>query len=238
MIEDNNKKREGGLQAVILAAGRGTRMLPLTLTRPKPLQLVLGKSLIKWKLEALPKEVDEIIIVIGYQGGQIQAEIGEEYNGKTIRYVVQKELNGTAGALLSAKELLGERFLVMMGDDLYAKEDIANIAKLEWGVCVREVTKAEMGGEMLVNREGNFAGIREEKHFVERGLVNTGLYMLRHEIFGIEPVVVGGTSNELGLPHTLAVIAVHTPVPLMLATGWMQITTAEDLKRAESFVVR
>ena len=238
MSKHNNHKKEGGLQAVILAAGKGTRMLPLTLNRPKPLQCVLGKSLIAWKLEALPARVDEIIIVIGYQGEQIQAEIGNSYQGKKIQYVVQKELNGTAGALLSAKELLGERFLVMMGDDLYAKEDVAMIAECEWGVCVAEVFQKEMGGEMKVNKEGNFFGIREEKHYVERGLVNTGLYMLRHEILDIEPVLIGVSSREFGLPHTLAVIAQHTPVSLVVATGWMQVTTAEDLKRAERFVVR
>ncbi len=224
------------IQAVILAAGKGTRMLPLTATKPKPMQEVLGKNLIEWKLEALPQEVTDVIIVIGYQGGQIQDYFGDSWNGKSIRYVEQKELNGTAGALLLAKPFLGERFLVMMGDDLYAKEDMERLLKLEWGICVIEALNKEMGGEILVDTHGNFAGIREEKHFVEKGFVNTGLYILGHEILEIEPVAIGGSSTEFGLPHTLLALTKNIPVRIHPATKWLQVTTPEDLVRAEMFL--
>ncbi len=223
-------------QCVILAAGRGTRMLPLTATTPKPLQMVLGENLIEWKLEALPVEVTDVIMVVGYQGEQIQVFFGDTWKGKTIRYVIQKELNGTACALLSAKPLLGERFLVMMGDDLYAKEDIEKLCALDWGVCVVEVENKEMKGEMLIDAKGNFLSINEEMHFVERGLMNTGLYMLRHEILGVPLVPIGGSSTEFGLPHTLAVIARSVPVKLLKTKKWIQITTPADLKRAELFI--
>ncbi len=104
-------------QAVILAAGKGTRMLPLTLTRPKPLQEVLGKNLLEWKLSALPDSITEVIFIIGYQGEQIRAFFGDRWEGRAIFYAEQQELNGSAGALLCAKDLLRGRFLVMMGDD-------------------------------------------------------------------------------------------------------------------------
>ncbi len=211
-------------------------MLPLTLSRPKSLQQVKGKSLLAWKLDALPDEVQEIVLIIGHQGEQLQSEIGEAWNGKPVRYIVQKELNGTAGALLCAKDVLGERFLVMMGDDLYAKEDMQGLSALDWGVCVVEVENKEIKGEMLVDASGNFAGINEEIHFVERGLINTGLYMLRHEILEIQPVPIGGSSTEFGLPHTLAVIAKNTPVQLVKTNRWMQITKPEDLRLSENFV--
>jgi UDP-N-acetylglucosamine diphosphorylase / glucose-1-phosphate thymidylyltransferase / UDP-N-acetylgalactosamine diphosphorylase / glucosamine-1-phosphate N-acetyltransferase / galactosamine-1-phosphate N-acetyltransferase len=224
------------LQAVILCAGKGTRMLPLTEAVPKPMQIVAGKNLIEWKLEALPPEVKEAVLVIGYLGEQIREHFGDTWKGKAIRYVVQKELNGTAGALLSAKEILGERFLVMMGDDLYDRNDIAKLIASEWGICVQEVHQKEIGGEMLVDNAGNFVGMREERHFVEYGLANTGLYMLRHEILNIPPVPIGGSSTEFGLPHTVAVIAKHTPVTLIKTQHWMQISKPDDLMRAEEFV--
>ncbi len=225
------------LSAVVLCAGKGTRMLPLTETLPKPLQIVCGKTLIEWKLLALPEEVRDVILVIGHQGDQIRKYFGDAWGNKTIRYVVQEELNGTAGALLAARSLLGERFLVMMGDDLYAKEDIQKLLMLPWGVCVIEVENKEMKGEMLVDAEGNFCAINEEVHFTESALMNTGLYMLRREIFDISPVPIGGSSTELGLPHTLAVMAKLVPVQLIRTTRWMQITTPEDLCLAESFVI-
>lgn len=224
------------IQAVLLAAGKGKRMLPLTELRPKPLQEVLGKSLLEWKLEALPDEVDEVIVVVGHQGDQIRAHFGDEWKGKRVLYAEQKELNGTAGALIAAKDFLGERFLVMMGDDLYSKADVAQLLALPWGVCVKEVHQKEMKGVMQVNDSGHFIGINEEVHFVEHGLVNTGLYMLRHDILDIPPVPIGGSSTEFGLPHTLAVIAQDTPVPLVVTNKWMQITTPEDLVHAETFI--
>lgn len=224
------------IQAVILAAGKGKRMLPLTESRPKPLQEVLGKSLLEWKLETLPDEVSEVIIVVGHQGVQIRAHFGDVWKGKRIFYAEQEELNGTAGALIAAKDILGERFLVMMGDDLYSKADVTQLLALSWGVCVKEVHQKEMKGVMQVNDSGHFVGINEEMHFVEHGLVNTGLYMLRREILEIPPVPIGGSSTEFGLPHTLAVIAQDTPVPLVVTNRWIQITTPEDLLHAESFV--
>jgi bifunctional UDP-N-acetylglucosamine pyrophosphorylase/glucosamine-1-phosphate N-acetyltransferase len=224
------------VQAVILAAGKGTRMLPLTEHTPKPLQQVLGKNLIEWKLEALPGEVSEIILIIGHQGEQIRDFFGDSWKDKTIRYVVQKELNGTGGAVLAAKDLLGERFLVMMGDDLYDKKDIEKLIKHDWGACVVEVRDVTMKGEMMTDAKGNFTSINEEVHHIPRGYINTGLYMLRHEMLDIPPVPIGGSSTEFGLPHTLAVIAQDTPVPLVVTNMWMQITTPEDLARAESFI--
>jgi bifunctional UDP-N-acetylglucosamine pyrophosphorylase/glucosamine-1-phosphate N-acetyltransferase len=224
--------------AVIFAAGRGTRMLPLSETRPKPLQEVSGKNLIEWKLEALPRIVHEIVIVIGYQGEQIKQHFGDVWNGRRIRYVVQTELNGTAGALWAARALLSGRFLVMMGDDLYGREDVSSMFTHEFAVCVQEVSDREIGGEMMLNPDGTFISILEQKHHVEKGLVNTGLYMLDDRIFNYEPVPIGGSNTELGLPHTLAVLAQTIPVSVVKATKWFQISTPADLERAEKeFVV-
>lgn len=224
--------------AVIFAAGRGTRMLPLSESRPKPLQEISGKNLIEWKLEAIPRIVHEIVIVIGYQGEQIKRHFGDVWNGRRIRYVVQNELNGTAGALWAARGLLSGRFLVMMGDDLYAKEDVSLMFNYEFAVCVQEVTDSDIGGEMICNPDGTFASILEQKHHVEKGLVNTGLYMLDDRIFNYEPVPIGGGNMELGLPHTLAVLGKAIPVSVVKATRWFQISTPADLERAEKeFVI-
>jgi NDP-sugar pyrophosphorylase family protein len=93
------------MQAVVLAAGRGSRMGYLTKNTPKSLIQVLNKPLIDYVLEALPDEVDEYIIVIGYLGFQISSYVGSQYKGRRIHYVEQRCL-GTAGGLFSARSLL------------------------------------------------------------------------------------------------------------------------------------
>ena len=89
---------------------------------------------------------------------------------------------------------------------------------------------------MLCNDDGTFADILEAAHYVEKGLVNTGLYMLDDRIFSYKPVSIGGSSTEFGLPHTLAVLGKDIPVHVVPATKWFQITTPEDLIRAEGFM--
>jgi bifunctional UDP-N-acetylglucosamine pyrophosphorylase/glucosamine-1-phosphate N-acetyltransferase len=228
--------KNGNITAVILAAGKGTRMLPLTLNTPKPMLKVGNKNLIELKLEALPDAVTDIIIVIGYLGEQIQDYFGTTWSGKAVRYVSQNELNGTAGAIWAAKDLLEDRFMVMMGDDLYAKEDVSQMLQYEFAICVKEISNREIGGEMILNAEGGFVAIKEAKHFVEQGLMNTGLYMLDRRIFNYSPVAIGGTSTELGLPHTLVSLAKDIHVDIVRASKWMQITAPEDLRTAEDFI--
>jgi bifunctional UDP-N-acetylglucosamine pyrophosphorylase/glucosamine-1-phosphate N-acetyltransferase len=128
------------IQAVILAAGKGTRMLPLTLETPKPMLKVLGKNLIEHKLELLPNEINEVVIIIGYLSEKIREYFGDEWNGKKISYVVQEKLDGTAGALWAAREVLKGRIFVMMGDDLYAKTDVTKILAHRYAMCVQEFT--------------------------------------------------------------------------------------------------
>ena len=224
------------IQAVILAAGKGTRMLPLTETRPKPMQEVGGKNLIEWKLEALPLQVSDIVLVIGHQGEQIREYFGDTWKGKPIRYAIQHELNGTAGALWAARDLLCGRFLVMMGDDLYAREDILRMLEQDFAIGAQEIRQKEVGGEMIRDPNGFFIGINEPRHFVESGFMNTGLYMLSNELFNHDPVPIGGSSTEYGLPHTLAMLAKETPVVMLPMTRWVQITTPDDLQKAEEFV--
>lgn len=223
------------IQAVILAAGKGTRMLPLTETRPKPMQMVLGKNLIEWKLEALPEAIKDVIIVIGHQGEQIRDFFGSQWGGKSIRYIVQTELNGTAGALWTAQDLVKDRFVVLMGDDLYGADDVRNILQYEWAIGGYPVSKRETGGEIIMGPKGEYVGIKEDKHYVEKGYINTNLLMLKKEIFTYDKVVVPGRT-EFGLPHTLLSVAMHHFVPIVEVKHWFQITTSEDLQKAEQFV--
>jgi NDP-sugar pyrophosphorylase family protein len=152
-----------------------------------------------------------------------------------VTYVEQTDLNGTAGALWAAREKLRDRFIVMMGDDLYGTDDIHAILGYEWAIGGFPAHAREVTGGITMGENSAFVAIKEDKHFVEDGYISTNLFSLKKEIFTYEPVLVPGRT-EFGLPHTVLAVAQHTFVPIVPVTQWFQITTPEDLVRAEAFV--
>src|SRR3989344_50482 len=177
------------MQAVILAAGRGTQMDELTTAVPKPMLPVAGRPLLEYKLDALPDEIDEVILIVGYLQDVIRHHFGALYDKKKILYVEQTELNGTAGALWSAKELLRDRFLVMMGDDIYADADVAAcITKPEaWTLLVQQLPEMHRAGSVVLDAEGRIENIIEssieDAERMEQGLASTNLYTLDTRLF-------------------------------------------------------
>src|SRR3989338_2975808 len=172
------------MKAVILAAGLGTRFEPLTFTTPKPLLEVANKPVLAWNLERLRGIVKEAVIVTGYLGDKIKEKIGPEYEGIGIEYVEQKQQLGTGHALQQAEHFLDGKFIVMNGDDLYHKEDIEAAAKHKFAVLSKEVTNARNFG-IIKEENGNVLSIIE-KPDQDKGLANTGLYVLDKSVFGLQ----------------------------------------------------
>ena len=119
------------MQAIILAAGKGTRLGKLSQNIPKPLIKVGPKKLIEHSLSNLPQEVDEVIIVVGYMKNKIIAHLGNDFENRKITYIEQKELLGTGHAVNLCQRLIKDQFIVMMGDDIYSTKDMARCNKRE-----------------------------------------------------------------------------------------------------------
>ncbi|MCK5027124.1 MAG: NTP transferase domain-containing protein [Candidatus Pacebacteria bacterium] len=225
------------MQAVILAAGRGTRMGHLTKEIPKPLLRAGGKTLLEHKLDMLPIEINEIVIVVGYLDTKIKDHLGYSYKNKTIVYVKQRTLDGTAGAIRAAHDVLQEKFVVMMGDDIYDEKDIVACMQKPWAINVKEIQKIECGGE-IITQKGRLINIHEKRHYIKHGYINTGLYMLKKKFFNCEPVLVPGT-KEFGIPHTLVSIAQTEPVEVVISKHlWIQISDQTDLQNFEKTLLR
>ena len=143
------------MQAVILAAGKGTRMKPITNFIPKPLIKICGKNFIERNIELLPKKVTEVIIVVNYLKEQIINHFGDFYNGKKIKYVVQKEPRGTADALFACKGILKGDFLVMMSDDFYSKKDVIRILRHKGNIMlVQKSDRRFFGNNYILDKNG------------------------------------------------------------------------------------
>jgi len=181
------------VQIVVLAGGRGTRLLPLTKDTPKSLIPILGKPFIEYQLELFKSHgIDDVVLCVGYLADKIIKHLGDgERFGLTIRYSVEKEPLGTAGALKEAEELLEEQFLLTYGDS-YLQVDYTDVL---------EYLKArDRLGVMVVYK--NFDRFDRSNVVVEQGLVKTydknrkepgmiyidyGLLALRKESLSIIP---------------------------------------------------
>src|SRR5262245_49660047 len=94
------------MDAIILAAGLGTRLRPHTLTTPKPLLPVRGRPLLDWTLGALPHCVDRVIVVVNYLAEQIEEYLRTQTHIKEWAVVRQQQPRGTGDALLSCQQQL------------------------------------------------------------------------------------------------------------------------------------
>lgn len=223
------------MQAVILAAGRGTRMGSLTEKLPKPMLEVNGKTLLEHKFDVLPEEVDEIILIVGYLKEKIHEHFGDSYKGKKLTYIEQKNISGgTADALWQAKDILTGRFLVLMGDDVYAPADLDACIAHEWALLVQHVPDVSVGGHVIIDSDQHVVDIVEHVHSGE-GFVSSNVFALDTRIFDhpMSPKAPG--SKEFGLPQTVLASSKISGVPFTIveATQWIQITTPDDLAKAE-----
>jgi mannose-1-phosphate guanylyltransferase len=182
------------MQAVVIAGGLGTRMRPLTYTRPKPLIPLLNKEMILHVLDRLPREIIDVILPVNYMVDRMQQFFKENDVGRDVRIVEEKTPLGTGGALKNVEQLLGDEFLVFNGDVISSinvtdmvrqHEKYAGIAT----IAVWEVENPSSFGAVDL-RQGN-----RITRFVEkpRGneapskLINAGVYVLERETLKFIP---------------------------------------------------
>ncbi|WP_324662163.1 bifunctional sugar-1-phosphate nucleotidylyltransferase/acetyltransferase [Haloarcula sediminis] len=116
------------MQAVVLAAGEGTRMRPLTENTPKPMLPVADRPLVAHTADtAIAAGAEELVFVVGYEADAVREYFGDSYGGVPVEFAVQEEQLGTADAVDAASEHLDGPFAVLNGDNLY---DEASLSKL------------------------------------------------------------------------------------------------------------
>lgn len=219
------------MKIVILSAGKGTRMNDLTLTVPKPLLKYKNKNLLEHKLDILPESTTEIIFVIGYLGEKIKEYFGDSYKNIPIRYVEQKEIKGTADALWQCKDFLNEQFVVLMGDDLYNKDDlekIYSIPKSKWAVLAYPDIPGIKAGKIVKDDQGNLKEIYEDfDGSSPYNLLYTGACLLTPDIFTKEMTQL--SNGEYGLPQTITKFIGEKDIIVLETSNWIRITAPEDL---------
>lgn len=220
------------MQAVILAAGEGRRMLPLTLELPKPLIPVLGKPILTHILEALPEIIDEVFLVVGYKGDLIRAYCGDQQWNRRLQYIYQEIPTGTGGALGLVRQHLHGKFLLMCGDDIHGAEALEEAIRYPLAILASLHDEPWKFGVIEMNPDDTLRGIDEKPAVPKSKLVSTGSMVLDERIFSHEPLK--HENGEYYLTDQLTSLAREAPIYVITQKTWLPIGCPEDILRAES----
>ncbi len=223
------------MQAVILAAGEGRRMLPLTLSCPKPLLKVNGKPILAHVIDALPPEITDVILVVGYKQKMILEFFGDTYNGRTITYVTQDKPEGTLKALEHARPHLLGRFLLLNADDIHGTKALIEALKHPLALIVAPHSEPQKFGVVSRNEDGNLAGIVEKPEQPPTNLVSTGAMVLDERVFSY--TVLPSPGGEYYLPLAVTELAKDAPVAIVVQETWVPLGCPEDIALAEHKLV-
>jgi glucose-1-phosphate thymidylyltransferase len=198
------------MKAVILAAGQGTRLRPVTLTMPKPLVPVANKALVVYAIEVLKRAgLTDIGIVVNSLDSPITQRInrGEEL-GVNIEYIVQEEQLGLAHAINLAHDFVGEEpFCVYLGDNIFQDkmEDILRKfpeMDTEAAVALGEVADPTRFGIAEIKGE-TISAVVEKPKDPPSNLAICGVYLFRHSIFDAIARIEPSWRNELEITDAI-----------------------------------
>jgi len=221
------------MDAIILAAGLGTRLRPYTETTPKPLLLVQGRPILDWIIGALPPVVDRLIVVVNYLAEQIEDYLQKQEHIARWETVRQVQARGTGDALRSCRgRVASERFLVLNGDDLYGAADLARLVEKSAGMLVHPVDEPQKFGIAFVRTDNTLEKLVEKPNLTGRHLANIGAYLFPKWAIDIDlPLSPRG---EYEITDAVSAVARSEPFHTVPASFWLPIGTVEAWQAAQS----
>ena len=183
-------------QAVIMVGGKGTRLLPLTLTRPKPAMPVLDKPFLKYLIESMADAgIEEIFLACGYKSDVLAHAIGDGSDmGVRIIYSDEDTPLGTGGAIKRLEDRLDPVFLAANGDTLTSVDIAAQIREhFESGAAVTdslsEVDDPSQAGVVRIDGDGRILEFQDKPKREEAcsNLVNSGVYVVDKKVLEYIP---------------------------------------------------
>ncbi|VVB85951.1 Bifunctional protein GlmU [uncultured archaeon] len=174
------------MKAVILAAGKGTRMGPLTGNRPKVMLPIVNRPLLEHIILTLKiAGIREFFLVVGYCKEKIIEYFGNGSRlGIKIEYIEQHSQKGTADAIGVAGDYVNGRFLVANGDVIAGVQDIKKMIQTRGDVVLAAKKVADPGQYGVLYVKGNrISRIVEKPEIPESDLANAGIYVFSHAIF-------------------------------------------------------
>lgn len=231
-------------EAVVLCAGLGRRLRPLTEHVPKALVEVRGRSLLEHHLEGLAQHgVRRAVLVVGHLGETVRERIGDgERFHLEVEYAIQPELLGTGDALRAARDQVrSDRFLVLYADVYFGRTPTVLrelLASDETTIVAAEVPDAGRFGRLETREEGRgsfLEGIAEKDGRPTPGLVNAGAYLFPGQIWTVLATLPSSPRGEVELTDgVMRLVRDGHRVRVVRAATWSDVGTPADLQRAQS----
>ena len=231
------------MQAVVLAAGEGTRLRPLTEDKPKALVEVDDRPILSHCFDRLIElDADELLVVVGYKKEKLIDFYGDSYEGVPITYTHQRDPKGLAHALLCVEEHVDDDFMLMLGDNVFdanladvvnrQREQRADAAFLVESVPWEEASRY---GVCDTNDYGEIVEVIEKPDDPPTNLVMTGFYTFTPAIFHACHLVQPSDRGEYELSDAVDLLLQSgRTIDAIRMNGWrIDVGYPEDREEAE-----
>jgi NDP-sugar pyrophosphorylase family protein len=244
------------MKGIIIAGGMGTRLRPLTYTRPKPLIPVVNRPFLEYQVALLKKHgVNEIIFCTNYMADKIAAHFGDgSAFGVTMQYANEETPLGTAGAIKNAQNLAGRDTVVVLNGDVLTDFDISSIIRFHKDkkalvtLTLKEVPSPSPYGVIITDEEGRVQEFREPSEAQKKALaanpniehtgvdyINAGIYVMEPEALDSIPTGKPVSVERETYPKLLAEGA---PIYAVARDGyWLDIGRAEQYRQATNAIL-
>lgn len=223
-------------EAIVLAGGLGTRLRSAIGEFPKSLAPVNGKPFLAYLLGYLKKQgIDSVIISVGYKHELIEQEIGQEFDGMKIQYVVEEEPMGTGGGLKLALEKTKSEIVFVLNGDTYFDVNLQQLAtqhqnkKSTCTIALKKMENVERYGSVDIADEDKIIAFHE-KQFREVSIINGGIYCINRGILIHYPVGTPFSFEKNYLEKNTPAKNVHG---VIFENYFMDIGVPEDYKQFE-----
>jgi mannose-1-phosphate guanylyltransferase/phosphomannomutase len=244
------------MKGIIIAGGAGTRLRPLTYTRPKPLIPVVNRPFLEYQVALLKRHgIDEIIFCTNYMADKIAGHFGDgSAFGVSMRYAIEEQPLGTAGAIKNAQNIAGRDTVVVLNGDVLTDFDISSVIQFHKDkqalvtLTLKEVPSPSPYGVIITDEEGRVREFREPSEAQKKALaanphvprtgvdyINAGIYVMEPEALDAIPTGRPVSVERETYPRFLEQGA---PIYAIVRDGyWLDIGRPEQYRQATEAIL-
>lgn len=227
------------MECVVLAAGEGRRMRPLTAKRPKVMLPLANRPIMEHLVVAARDAgITDFVFVVGYGEREIRKHFGDGTRwGIRIRYAPQRHQQGTADALNAARGFVNDRFLLMNGDMILQGQEIKAFCQNDAPCMGTSTTDHPQDYGVVLVERGHVTALEEKFPHPKSTTINAGAYVFGPEIFDKVDTVLPSSRGELELTDALGDYIRERKLKAHSLSSWMDVGHPWDMLDANAMLL-